>query len=131
MCTSTEPVGTGIGAVCVNRGRPTWPMLTHTNTHTTCVASPTKKRSRFCGQIHDWKHLYLRFFLRAMFRSSPKTPASPLIRKSTTLRSTLWCSHYSVAKRQQFSCPLRRHPDFAGEFGQRGSRSLDLFFLVP
>ena len=39
-------------------------------------------------------------------RNSAITPALPLIRKSTTLRSTLWCSHYSVAKRQQFSCPL-------------------------
>ena len=30
----------------------------------TCVASPTKNKtkSRFCGQIHDWKHLYLRSF---------------------------------------------------------------------
>ena len=45
-------------------------------------------------------------FLRKMFRNSAATPASPLIRKSTTLRSTLWCSHYSVAKRQQFSYPL-------------------------
>ena len=45
-------------------------------------------------------------FLRTTFRDSAITPASPLIRKSTTLRSTLWCSYYSVAKRQQFSCPL-------------------------
>ena len=44
------------------------------------------------------------FFVRTMFRNSPRTPASPLIGKSTTLRSTLWCSHYSVAKRQQISC---------------------------
>ena len=71
------------------------------------------------------------FFSRMTFRNFAKTPASTLIGNSTSLRSTLWCSHYSVAKRQQFSCPLRRHPDFAGEFGQRGSRSLDLFFLVP
>ena len=30
----------------------------------TGVASPTKKnlKCRFSGQIHDWKHLYLRFF---------------------------------------------------------------------
>ena len=29
----------------------------------TCVASPTTppNKTRFCGQIHDWKHLYLRF----------------------------------------------------------------------
>ena len=35
------------------------------------------------------------------------TPASPLFRKNTTLRWTHWYFHYSVAKRQQFSCPLR------------------------
>ena len=46
------------------------------------------------------------FFLRTTFRTSVITPASPLIKKSTTLRSSLWCSHCSVAKRQQFSCPL-------------------------
>ena len=33
MCTCTEPVRTGIGAVCVEYGRPKWPitMLNHTN----------------------------------------------------------------------------------------------------
>ena len=33
MCACTEPVGTGIGAVCVEYGRPKWPitMLNHTN----------------------------------------------------------------------------------------------------
>ena len=65
----------------------------------------TKNKSRFCGQIHEWKHFYLRFFY--VRRSiTAITSASPRIQKSTTLRSTLWCSHYSVAKRQQFSCPL-------------------------
>ena len=46
------------------------------------------------------------FFLRTTFRNSVITPASCLIEMSTTLRSSLWCSHCSVAKRQQFSCPL-------------------------
>ena len=34
MCASTEPVRTGIGAVCVEYGRPKWPitMLNHTYT---------------------------------------------------------------------------------------------------
>ena len=64
------------------------------------------EKSRFSGQIHDWKNLYLRVFLRTMFHNSAITPASPRIRKSTTLRSNLLCSHYSVAKLQQFSCPL-------------------------
>ena len=50
--------------------------------------------------------LHLFFYCTTTFRNSAITPASPLILKSTTLRSTLGCSHYSVAKRQQFSCPL-------------------------
>ena len=34
MCACTEPVRTGIGAVCVENGRPKWPitMLNHTHT---------------------------------------------------------------------------------------------------
>ena len=46
------------------------------------------------------------FFLRMTFRNSAITRASPLIKKSTTLRLSRWCSHCSVAERQQFSCPL-------------------------
>ena len=36
MCACTEPVRTGIGAVCVEYGRPKWPvtMLNHTNKKT-------------------------------------------------------------------------------------------------
>ena len=36
MCACTEPVRTGIGAVCVEYGRPKWPitMLNHTRTNT-------------------------------------------------------------------------------------------------
>ena len=35
MCACTEPVRTGIGAVCVEYGRPKWPMtmLNHTHNH--------------------------------------------------------------------------------------------------
>ena len=35
MCACTEPVRTGIGAVCVEYGRPMWPitMLNHTDRH--------------------------------------------------------------------------------------------------
>ena len=35
MCACTTPVRTGIGAVCVEYGRPTWPitMLNHTDKH--------------------------------------------------------------------------------------------------
>ena len=36
ICACTEPIGAGIGAVCVERGRPKWPMtmLTDTKKHT-------------------------------------------------------------------------------------------------
>ena len=75
-------------------------------THLCCIPPPKKNESRFLGQIHDWKHLYLLVFnVYMMCRVSATTPASPLIRKSTTLRFPLWCSHYNLAKRQQFSCP--------------------------
>ena len=30
-CVRTEPVGIGIGAVCVERGRPKWPIVTMLN----------------------------------------------------------------------------------------------------
>lgn len=38
MCACTEPVGTGTGAVCVECGRPKWPIIdydveSHTYTH--------------------------------------------------------------------------------------------------
>ena len=84
------------------------PRTAKKNCERTCVASPTKKNliCRFSGEIHDWKHLLLSFFLRKMLRVSAVTPASRLLEKSTTLRSSIWCSHCSVAKRQQFSCPL-------------------------
>ena len=34
MCASTEPVRTGIGAVCVECGRPKWPITMLNYTHT-------------------------------------------------------------------------------------------------
>ena len=58
-----------------------------------------------CRNSHLESPLPLFFYVK-IFRSSAIAPASPLIRNSTTLRWTLWCSHYCVAKRQQFSCPL-------------------------
>ena len=68
-------------------------------------------------------------FLRAMFRYSAITPASPLVRKSTTVRSTLWCSHYSVAKQQRAVFVSSRQREFVAQVEKSGSRSLDLFFL--
>ena len=46
------------------------------------------------------------YFSCTTFRHSATTSATLLIRKCTNRRWTLRCSHYSVAKRQQFSCPL-------------------------
>ena len=99
-----------------------------TDTEITCVASPTKRnlKSRFSGQSHDWKHLYLRFFYTT-FRNSAITPASPLIENST-LRSSLWCSHCSVKATAVFVSSRDR--DFATIVGKCGSRLLDLCFLV-
>ena len=39
MCACTEPVRTGIGAVCVEYDRPKWPitMVNHTHNHTSLV----------------------------------------------------------------------------------------------
>ena len=74
----------------------------------TCVASPTKKTKKPIMPTNARLKARLpAFFLRTMFRNSARTPASPpIIRKSTTLRSTVWCSHYSVAKRQQVPSSL-------------------------
>ena len=36
-----------------------------------CCIAHQKIRSRFCGQIHNWKHLYLRFFYVRRFVISP------------------------------------------------------------
>ena len=63
---------------------------------------------RFLEQIHDWKHLYVPlYFSCTTFRNSAIPLATSLIRKCATRRWTPRCSRYSVAKRQQFSCPLR------------------------
>ena len=47
MCACTEPVGTGIGAMCVGRGRPKWPktMLNHTRAHRHTYTVLAKKES--------------------------------------------------------------------------------------
>ena len=47
------------------------------------------------------------YFSCTTFRNSATTPATPSIPNATTLPWTLWCSDYSVAKGQQFSCPRR------------------------
>ena len=49
MCACTEPVRTGIGAVCVEYGRPKWPitMLNHTHQHQHTHKHP-RHRIMFC-----------------------------------------------------------------------------------
>ena len=64
-----------------------------------------------------------------IFRNSAITPATTSIRKRTTRRWTLWCSHYTnVAKQQQFSCPVSW--DIVAEVSTCGSSGLDLIFPV-
>ena len=46
------------------------------------------------------------YFSCTTFRRSATTSTALLIPKCTTRRSSLRCSNYSVAKRQQFSCAL-------------------------
>ena len=45
MCVCTQPVRTGIGAVCVEHGRPKWPnmIFNHTQTHTLIKQRQQKK----------------------------------------------------------------------------------------
>ena len=47
------------------------------------------------------------FFSCWAFLNSAVTPAVGSVRKCSTRLRTLWCTPCSVAKRQQFSCPLR------------------------
>ena len=67
-------------------------------------------------------------FLRTTFRNSAITPASPLIKKSTTLRSSLWCSLLMQCGKATAVFVSSRDRDFVPEVGQCGSRLLDLFF---
>ena len=81
----------------------------------TCVALPTFSFLFFLPNLrrnsHPESHLHLFLFFcmyittfRKFCHSSSLTSK---IRKSTTPRSTHWCSHYiQCVKRQQFSCPL-------------------------
>ena len=63
MCACTEPVRTGIGAVCVECGRLKWPITmlnyTHTNTHTLpekIKKTPyTPRMTRYEEAFFPWK----------------------------------------------------------------------------
>ena len=61
MCACTEPVRTGIGAVCVEYGRPTWPitMLNHTHIHGT----------EECSVFHFWHPMLVRPVMKRLFLS--------------------------------------------------------------
>ena len=63
MCACTEPVRTSIGAVCVEYGRPKWPitMLNHTHTHTPGTEvfffflAPYARTTRYEEAFFPWK----------------------------------------------------------------------------
>ena len=71
-----------------------------------------KKKRYFADFVHKSTtagstFTFVFFLYNTTSRHSAITPATPLFRKCTTQRWTLWCSHHSVAKRQQFSCRLK------------------------
>ena len=66
MCACTDPVRTGIGAVCVEYGRPKWPITmlnqhTHTYIHTYRMnfvflfSAPYARRTRYEEAFFPWK----------------------------------------------------------------------------
>ena len=79
----------------------------------------------FCTNLRLEAPLPL-YFSSTNFRNSAVTPATPLIRKCTTRRWTLRCSHYSVAKGQQFFVPST-DCDIVAELSKCGFGGLDLF----
>ena len=79
------PAGVGLGRCRVVSTRVASPRIPPPPPTKTDSADKPTTRSTFTS------------VLLMYYRNSAIPPASPLIRKSTTLRSTLWCSHYSVA----------------------------------
>ena len=69
MCAWTEPVSTGIGAVCVEYGRPKWPttMLNHTNRH------PWYRKNVFIFIFYFWQPMLVRPAMKRLFASTQKT----------------------------------------------------------
>ena len=59
MCACVEPVGTAIGAVCDEYGRPKWPitMLNHTNIPGT----------EYCFVFHFWHPMLVRPVMKRLF----------------------------------------------------------------
>ena len=62
MCACTEPVRTGIGGVCVEYGRPKWPitMLNHTHNH-------TNTQSHNHTHKHPWYRIMFCFLFLAPY----------------------------------------------------------------
>ena len=73
----------------------------------TCVASPTKKKEADSADKATTGSTSTSVFSCWAFFNSAVTPAVGSIRKCPTRLRTLWCTPCSVAKRRQFSCPLR------------------------
>ena len=86
----------------------------------TCVASPTKKnlKSRFSGQFHDWKHLYLRFLYGR--RDSAITPVHHPAIESLVL--SLQCGKATAV------LVSSRDRQFVAQVGKRGSSCWICFF---
>ena len=84
MCACTEPVRTGIGAVCVEYGRPKWPitMLNHTNKQTSLVQKNVLIFFNFWHPIYARTTRYEGAFL-------PKGKKRPRSRRSLGLASLL------------------------------------------
>ena len=95
MCACVETVGTAIGAVCVEYGRPKWPitMLNHTHIHCTeecfvfyfwhpMLVRPVMKRLFFPGKTKETKAR----FARAPHDESERTGES--IRQVSASRQT-------------------------------------------
>ena len=68
MCACTEPVraGIGIGAVCVEYGRPKWPitMLNHTNTVNKQINIPGTEK---CLVLYFWHPMLVRPVMKRLF----------------------------------------------------------------
>ena len=63
MCACTEPVRTGIGDVCVEYGRPKWPitMLNHTHNHTHIPGTEE------CFVFYFWHPMLVRPVMKRLF----------------------------------------------------------------
>ena len=59
MCACTEPVRTGIGAVCIEYGRPKWPITMLNHTHQQTYLNHTHK--------HPWYRIMFVFLFLAPY----------------------------------------------------------------